>query len=229
MRNLRCQKHGVGASADDDEALQADGADEAPEATGIKSEGDPTATPADPSTAHTAGSDGAAADAKPDVASAALAEPSKEMLGNIVYITDMAWYTSDIDVEQACSKYGPVQNLKFYEDRSNGRSAGTCVVEFGSNAEAKACIEGLNKQQVGDRTVTVTWPGKKVPPFMPKRYAPAQTLLPPAFRWRQWHSYAPCKPQATAWEHTYALCVERVAQTSAGKQQVRSTASATRS
>lgn len=110
----------------------------------------------------------AAVDEKPDTQ----AKPStsglnkKEGFGNVVHIVDMTWYTTDIEVEAACAPYGRVLNIKFFEDRSNGRSAGTCIVEFSSHDEARACIEGLNKTKVGDREVQVSWPGKHKTPVV---------------------------------------------------------------
>lgn len=89
----------------------------------------------------------------------------KENIGTVVHITDMSWYTTDIEVEAACGAFGTVKNVKFFEDRSNGRSMGSCAVEFASIDEAKACIAGLNSSRVGqDDQVAVDWPGKR-PPF----------------------------------------------------------------
>jgi RNA recognition motif-containing protein len=100
--------------------------------------------------------------------SAAGSSSKKEGFGNVVHIVDMAWYTTDIEVEVACSQFGSVQNVKFFEDRSNGRSAGTCIVEFSNHEEAKACVDGLNKHKVGEREVHVSWPGKHRAPNMNK-------------------------------------------------------------
>lgn len=90
-----------------------------------------------------------------------------ERFGNVVSISDLNWYTTDIEVEAACSQFGTVKNIKFFEDRSNGRSMGQCVVEFDNHEQAKACIEGLNKKQIAECEVTVAWPGKSRP-NMPK-------------------------------------------------------------
>ena len=114
--------------------------------------------------AGTSGADAQQSESKALVASTS--QPSQKGFGNVVYIVDMTWYTTDLEVEAACVPYGAIKNIKFFEDRSNGRSAGTCIVEFSSHEEAKSCIEGLNKQKIGDRTVTVTWPSKNRMPSM---------------------------------------------------------------
>lgn len=91
--------------------------------------------------------------------------PRKENIGTVVHITDMSWYTTDIEVEAACGAYGTVKAVKFFEDRANGRSMGSCAVGFASIDEARACIAGLHKSRVGqDEKVAVDWPGKR-PPF----------------------------------------------------------------
>jgi RNA recognition motif-containing protein len=90
--------------------------------------------------------------------------PRRDNIGTVVHITDMSWYTTDIEVEAACSVFGKVINVKFFEDRSNGRSMGACAVEFNTMEEAKACIAGLGGKTIGSDTVQVDWPGKR-PPF----------------------------------------------------------------
>lgn len=90
--------------------------------------------------------------------------PRREQIGTVVHVTDMSWYTTDIEVEAACGVYGTVKNVKFFEDRSNGRSMGACAVEFNTMEEAKACIAGLDGKSIGQDTVLVDWPGKR-PPF----------------------------------------------------------------
>lgn len=95
--------------------------------------------------------------------------PRREQIGTVVHVTDMSWYTTDIEVEAACGVFGAVKNVKFFEDRSNGRSMGACAVEFNTMDEAKACIAGLDGKTIGQETVLVDWPGKR-PPFKQQRY-----------------------------------------------------------
>lgn len=85
----------------------------------------------------------------------------KDGVGCVVYVTNMSWWTSDVQLEGACAKYGTIKSMKFFEDRSNGRSAGTCTVEFNSSDEARACLEGLPGTKVGDDEVQCHWPGKR--------------------------------------------------------------------
>ena len=108
----------------------------------------------------------------------------REQIGTVVHVTDMSWYTTDIEVEAACGVYGTVKNVKFFEDRSNGRSMGACAVEFSSMDEAKACIAGLDGKTIGQETVLVDWPGKR-PPFKQQRYETHVSL------WEQHMNFSP--------------------------------------
>lgn len=73
----------------------------------------------------------------------------------------MDWWTTDLQVEGACSEFGPVLSTKFFEDRSNGRSMGTCAVEFATHEQAKACLSKLAGTKIGAKQVQVNWPGKR--------------------------------------------------------------------
>lgn len=145
------------------------------EAEGVKEEAAPADTPADAQTPDTAadvkpGAD--KADAKALVVHGAHAAPQKrEGYGNVVSISDLTWYTTDIEVEAACTQFGAVKTIKFFEDRSNGRSAGSCIVEFESHEQARACIEGLHKKKVGESDATVSWPNRQKPGIAKHRRA----------------------------------------------------------
>jgi RNA recognition motif-containing protein len=115
-------------------------------------------------------------DIKTIVAQSTQANAKKEGFGNVVSISDMTWYTTDIEVEAACSQFGVVRNIKFFEDRSNGRSMGHCVVEFDSHEQARSCIEGLTKKKIAESDVTVSWPGKTRPMIPKNRSALASWL-----------------------------------------------------
>ena len=132
----------------------------------VKEEAQPADAPADtqPSAASAdvkAGSD--KPDSKALVVHGAQAQQKREGFGNVVSISDLTWYTTDIEVEAACTQFGTVKTIKFYEDRSNGRSSGNCIVEFESHEQARACIDGLNKTKVGECEATVSWPSRQKP------------------------------------------------------------------
>ena len=41
---------------------------------------------------------------------------------NAVYLANLTWYTTDLDVEKLCAEFGQLINLRFIEDRFNGKS-----------------------------------------------------------------------------------------------------------
>ena len=41
-----------------------------------------------------------------------------------VYIGDLHWWTTDADLEEECSRFGRIRDVKFFEDTSNGKSKG---------------------------------------------------------------------------------------------------------
>ena len=86
---------------------------------------------------------------KPDVANDAPATNASEhgaaeRTGSSVYIANLQWWTTDADVERLCSTYGPVVNINFLAERSNGKSKGVALVEFADNLAAARCKEGLS-------------------------------------------------------------------------------------
>ena len=76
-------------------------------------------------------------------------------MGNKLYVGNLPYSFRDSDMEQAFSQFGAVQSAKVMMDRDSGRSKGFGFVEMGSEAEAKAAIEGMNGQDVGGRGLVV--------------------------------------------------------------------------
>jgi hypothetical protein len=186
--NLKLQI--VSAYADDDEvAIESAPADERP----IKIESDEQ-----PASRQDSGTEALVKEEKEESKAYIYGDSRsrKEHTGTVVHILELSWFTTDIEVEAACGAFGKVLNVKFFEDRSNGKSVGSCAVEFTSHDEAKACLNGLNGQKVGQDDAHVTWPGKR-PPYK-SRYV-----------------YCACrKPCATTrgnreWFGLNANCVER--------------------
>ncbi|WP_427912557.1 RNA recognition motif domain-containing protein [Ramlibacter sp. MMS24-I3-19] len=76
-------------------------------------------------------------------------------MGNKLYVGNLPYSFRDSDMEQAFSQFGAVQSAKVMMDRDSGRSKGFGFVEMGSEAEAKAAIEGMNGHDVGGRGLVV--------------------------------------------------------------------------
>ena len=61
-----------------------------------------------------------------------------------VYVGQLQWWTTDAELETACSEYGHVEEVKVFEDKANGKSKGYAQVTFADGASALACKAGLN-------------------------------------------------------------------------------------
>ena len=65
--------------------------------------------------------------------------------GGRVYIANLAWWTTDADVEAAAGEFGRLGGggVQFLEERGCGRSKGAALVEFEEPEAAAACKEQL--------------------------------------------------------------------------------------
>ncbi|MCO5557566.1 hypothetical protein L7F22_011132 [Adiantum nelumboides] len=57
---------------------------------------------------------------------------------------ELHWWTTDKELETDLMEFGALKNLKFYEERANGKSKGYCQVEFYDHAVVLACKEAMN-------------------------------------------------------------------------------------
>ena len=76
-------------------------------------------------------------------------------MGNKLYVGNLPYSFRDSDMEKAFSQYGSVGSAKVMMDRDSGRSKGFGFVEMGSDAEAKAAIEGMNGHEFDGRALVV--------------------------------------------------------------------------
>lgn len=74
---------------------------------------------------------------------------------NAVFITNLQWWTTDVELEGICSVYGPVKSVRFIEDRACGKSRGMAVVEFAEYPASQACIENLGSTVINGRPCKV--------------------------------------------------------------------------
>jgi len=73
-----------------------------------------------------------------------------------VFISNLQWWTTDIDVETHCSQYGRVLNIRFIEDKSCGKSRGMAIVDMDSQDAVQQCIEGMNGKDIHGRPCRVS-------------------------------------------------------------------------
>ena len=76
-------------------------------------------------------------------------------MGNKLYVGNLPYSVRDNDLEQSFGQFGAVTSAKVMMERDTGRSKGFGFVEFASDAEAKAAVEGMNGTPMGGRNLVV--------------------------------------------------------------------------
>lgn len=90
--------------------------------------------------------------------------------GTILFVGDLHWWTTDAELEGELSKYGPVKEVKFFDEKASGKSKGYCQVEFYDPAAATACKERMNGHLFNGRPCVVAFAS----PYTVKRMGEAQ-------------------------------------------------------
>ncbi|KAK4420844.1 Cleavage and polyadenylation specificity factor subunit [Sesamum alatum] len=90
--------------------------------------------------------------------------------GTTLFVGDLHWWTTDAELEAELCKYGPVKEVKFFEERASGKSKGYCQVEFYDPAAATACKEGMNGHIFNGRPCVVAYAS----PYTVKKMGEAQ-------------------------------------------------------
>ncbi|MCO5556478.1 hypothetical protein L7F22_010027 [Adiantum nelumboides] len=71
--------------------------------------------------------------------------------GTMLFVGKLHWWTTDVELETDLMEFGALKNLKFYEERANGKSKGYCQVEFYDHAVVLACKEAMNGRKFHGR------------------------------------------------------------------------------
>ncbi|QDZ24354.1 RNA-binding domain-containing protein [Chloropicon primus] len=74
-----------------------------------------------------------------------------------VYLGNLQWWTTDVEVENACKEFGRIDSMRFYEDKVNGKSKGYVLVTFVDEEGAKACQEKLNGREMNGKKVVAAF------------------------------------------------------------------------
>ncbi len=76
-------------------------------------------------------------------------------MGRKLYVGNLAYRMTSIDLEKLFSEHGAVQSAQVVMDRDTGRSKGFGFVEMGTDQEAQAATTALNGKEVEGRLLTV--------------------------------------------------------------------------
>jgi RNA recognition motif-containing protein len=72
-----------------------------------------------------------------------------------IYVGNLSFDTTESDITQAFSDFGPVESVSIITDRDTGRSKGFGFVQMADMADADKAINALNGTEVGGRKLTV--------------------------------------------------------------------------
>lgn len=72
-----------------------------------------------------------------------------------LYVGNLSYDANEQELEDAFARYGTVESVSIIKDRETGRSRGFAFIEMPNSEQARAAIEGLNLERIGERAVTV--------------------------------------------------------------------------
>lgn len=77
-------------------------------------------------------------------------------MNNKLFIGSLAFSTTDEELQEAFAAFGKVVSARVITDRDTGRSKGFGFVEFETEEEAKAAIDGMDGKELSGRTINVS-------------------------------------------------------------------------
>jgi len=72
-----------------------------------------------------------------------------------IYVGNLSFQTTETDITEAFSGFGPVESVSIITDRDTGRSKGFGFVQMADQADADKAITALNGTELGGRSLTV--------------------------------------------------------------------------
>jgi RNA recognition motif-containing protein len=72
-----------------------------------------------------------------------------------LYVGNLAFETTENDLQDLFEKHGQVSDVKLITDRVTGKSRGYGFVTMNDNAAANAAMTALNGKEMGGRALTV--------------------------------------------------------------------------
>lgn len=73
-----------------------------------------------------------------------------------LYVGSLPYKTTEEELYQIFSQFGPIVSVKIVTDRVTGQSKGFGFVEMENSDDAKKAIEAVNNTELGGRTLVVS-------------------------------------------------------------------------
>lgn len=73
-----------------------------------------------------------------------------------LFVGGLPFSTTEDELKEAFAQFGNVTYTKIITDRETNRSRGFGFVEFDSDDEGKAAIDGMDNKEFGGRTIHVS-------------------------------------------------------------------------
>jgi len=74
---------------------------------------------------------------------------------NRIYVGNLAFETTETEIESTFAEYGQVSEVKLMLDRETGRSRGFAFVTMSTEAEAQSAIRATDGRNLGGRALRV--------------------------------------------------------------------------
>jgi cold-inducible RNA-binding protein len=72
-----------------------------------------------------------------------------------IYVGNLSFQTTERDITEAFSGFGPIESVSIITDRDTGQSKGFGFVQMADQADADKAINALNGTDLGGRNLTV--------------------------------------------------------------------------
>lgn len=72
-----------------------------------------------------------------------------------IYVGNLPYQVTEDELRQTFEQFGQVESVTIIKDKYSGQSKGFGFVEFASQSEGQAAIEGLNGKDLKGRTLNV--------------------------------------------------------------------------
>jgi len=74
-----------------------------------------------------------------------------------LYLGNLNWWTTDKQLEDVLSEFGKVKKLRFYEDKTNGKSRGFAFAEYEDTDVANQAFEKLQGREINGKQLVVSF------------------------------------------------------------------------